>query len=180
MLGRLIKIYLFQCERYAVEIKTIEEDAVVIKEQNDLLTKQTNFLKQKLQEIHSVYEHKVESMSQDNNKLHKEYLTCKTELSNLQGKYEILNEGYEKLKSNSEKTMPVSVHNSTVEECKRLFEELKHQYETDKRKLNAKIKQLEETQPENEKQLIVVTAERDQLKLQAKSLEKNLKQVLKV
>ena len=116
-------------------------------------------------------------MSLDNNKLHKENLTYKTELSNLQGKYEILSEGYEKLKNNSEKTMPISVHNSTVEECKRLFEELKYQYETEKKKLNTRIKQLEESQPENEKQLIVVTAERDQLKAQVKSLEKNLKQV---
>lgn len=156
-------------------MKTIEEDAGVIKEQNDLLTKQTNMQKQKLQEIHSVYEHKVETMSQDNNKLHKEYLTCKAELSNLQGKYEILNEGYEKLKNNSEKTMPVSVHNASVEECKRLFEELKFQYENDKKKLTSKIKLLEESQPENEKQLILITAERDQLKTQLKSLEKTYK-----
>lgn len=164
-----------KCERYVFEMKTIEEDAGVIKEQNDLLTKQTNMQKQKLQEIHSVYEHKVETMSQDNNKLHKEYLTCKAELSNLQGKYEILNEGYEKLKNNSEKTMPVSVHNASVEECKRLFEELKFQYENDKKKLTSKIKLLEESQPENEKQLILITAERDQLKTQLKSLEKTYK-----
>lgn len=156
-------------------MKSIEEDAAAIKEQNDLLTKQTNMQKQKLQEIHSVYEHKVETMSQDNNKLHKDYLSCKAELSNIQGKYEILNEGYEKLKSNSEKTMPVSVHNASVEECKRLFEELKYQYENDKKKLTVKIKLLEESQPENEKQLIMATAERDQLKMQMKSSEKNYK-----
>lgn len=146
-----------------------------MKEQNDLLIKQSAVQKQKIQEIHSVYEQKVESMSQDNNKLHKEYLACKTELSNLKGKYEILNEGYEKLKNNSEKTMPVSVHNSAIDECKRLFEELKHQYESEKKKLNTRIKQLEEILPENEKQLITLTAECDQLRLQVKNFEKNSK-----
>lgn len=156
-------------------MKALEKDAAIVKEQNDLLVKQSAIQKQKIQEIHSVYEHKVESMSQDNNKLYKDYLACKTELSNLKGKYEILNEGYEKLKNNSEKTMPVSVHNAAIDECKRLFEELKQQYESEKKKSCARLKQLEEILPENEKLLITITAERDQLKVQDRNLEKNLK-----
>ncbi|XP_012253670.2 centrosomal protein of 89 kDa isoform X1 [Athalia rosae] len=157
------------------EIEEIRRDAAVVKEQNDLLTKQVSLQKQKLLEIHTVYEQKVESMSRDNEKIHKDFLACKTELSNIQGKYEILYEGYDKLKHNNERTMPVSVHTAAVEECKRLFEELKSQYELEKQKLTNRIKYLEETQPENEKQLIIVTTERDQLKTFVKSLEKNLK-----
>ena len=156
-------------------MKILEEDAKVIKEQNDLLTKQVNLQKQKLQEIHSIYEQKVESMSQDNNKLHKNYLTCKTELSNVQGKYEILNDGYEKMKNDNEKTMPVSVHAAAVDECKRLFEELKAQYDSEKRKLSSRVKFLEDSHQEDEKFLITVQSERDQFKQQVKTLEKSLK-----
>lgn len=165
----------FQLERCTEEMKTITSDASVVKEQNDLLTKQSALQKLKLQEIHTLYEKKVESMSRDNNKLHADYLACSTELSNLRGKYEILNDGYEKLKNNTDKTMPVSVHTSAIEECKRLFEELKTQYDCEKRKLVDQLKRLEESSPNNERQLVIVTAERDQLRRQTRNLEKSLK-----
>ncbi|XP_011305103.1 centrosomal protein of 89 kDa [Fopius arisanus] len=175
ILRKEIEHYKAEIDKLALDMKTIEENASTIKEENDILTKQASLQKQKLHEIHSIYEKKVESMSQDNNQLHATYIACKTELSNVQGKYEILNEAFEKLKKNSEKTMPVSVHSEAIEECKRLFEELKSQYETEKRKLLGQLKRFEETTPDNEKMLAVVTAERDQLKLLARNLEKNLK-----
>lgn len=156
-------------------MKILSEDATIVKEQNALLSKQIAVQKIQIQDIHGLYEKKVESMSQDNNKLHSDYLACTTELSNLRGKYEILNEGYEKLKKNTEKTMPVSVHTSAIEECKRLFEELKIQYDSEKKKLTDQVKRLEESNPENERKSVVITAERDQLKRHTKNLEKNLK-----
>ncbi|XP_043267193.1 centrosomal protein of 89 kDa isoform X2 [Venturia canescens] len=162
-------------EKCMNEMKLLREDATIVKQQNDLLTKQIAVQKIQIQDIHGLYEKKVESMSQDNNKLHTDYLACTTELSNLRGKYEILNEGYEKLKKNTEKTMPVSVHTSAIEECKRLFEELKVQYDSDKKKLTEQVKHLEESNPQSERQLVIITAERDQLKRQTKILEKNLK-----
>ncbi|XP_063976052.1 protein Cep89 homolog isoform X2 [Diachasmimorpha longicaudata] len=161
----------------ASNMKTIEKDASIIKEENEILTKQASLQKQKLHEIHSIYEKKVESMSQDNNQLHATYIACKTELSNVQGKYEILNEAFEKLKKNSERTMPVSVHTEAIEECRRLLEELKSQYEGEKRKLLGQLKKFEETNPENEKMLAIITAERDQLKVLVKNLEKTLKRI---
>ncbi|XP_046415937.1 centrosomal protein of 89 kDa isoform X1 [Neodiprion fabricii] len=175
MLHKEIKDLVSKLKSKTEEIEELTRDATVVKEQNDLLIKQVSLLKQKLVEIHAVYEKKVESMSRDNEKIHNDFLACKSELSNIQGKYEILNEGYEKLKHNNERTMPVSVHMAAIDECKHLFEELKSQYELEKQKLLNKIKYLEETQPENERQLIMVTAERDQLKTTVKCLEKNLK-----
>ncbi|XP_012271142.1 centrosomal protein of 89 kDa isoform X2 [Orussus abietinus] len=164
-----------KCDKCTEEIKTVGTDAAVMREQNDLLAKQAVQHKQKLHEVHSLYEQKVESMSRDNNKLHDDYVACKSEYSTLKGKYEVLSESYEKLKNTYEKTVPLSVHTSAVDECKRLFEELKYQYEAEKKKLTARIKYLEETNPENEKQLIAVTTERDHLKNLVKHLEKNLK-----
>lgn len=157
------------------EIKEISNDAALIKEQNDTVTQQVVNHKQKLEELKSLYERRIESLTQENKSLHKDVVTYKTELSNLQGKYKIVNEGYEMLKGNSDKTMPVQVHVAAVDECKRLFEELKSQYESEKRKLSTRIKQLEESLPDNEKQLVTVTAERNHLKNLTKTLERNLK-----
>ncbi|XP_047367861.1 protein Cep89 homolog [Vespa velutina] len=164
-----------KCNRYVEEIKEISNDATLIKEQNDKVTQQVVNHKQKLQELQSLYERKIESLAQENKSLHKEVVTYKTELSNLQGKYKIINEGYEMLKSNSDKTMPVHVHVAAVDECKRLFEELKSQYESEKKKLSTRIKQLEESLPDNEKQFVTVTAERNHLKNLTRTLERNLK-----
>ncbi|KAK2586039.1 hypothetical protein KPH14_012041 [Odynerus spinipes] len=164
-----------KCNRYVEEIKQITNDAAMIKEQNDTLTQQVTYHKQKLQELQSLYERKIESLTHENKNLNKELVSCKTELSNLQGKYKVLNEGYEMLKNNTDKMMPVHVHTAAVEECKRLFEELKSQYESEKKKLSSRIKQLEESQPDNEKQLATVTAERNHLKNLTKTLERNLK-----
>ncbi|KAI4482382.1 hypothetical protein M0804_008933 [Polistes exclamans] len=164
-----------KCNRFMEEIKEISNDAALVKEQNDTLVQQVYNHKQKFEEFQSLYERKIESLTQENKTLHKEIVTFKTELSNLQGKYKIVNEGYEMLKNNSDKTMPVHVHIAAVDECKRLFEELKSQYESEKKKLSTRIKQLEESQPDNEKQLVTVTAERNHLKNLTKTLERNLK-----
>lgn len=166
---------LTQCNRYVEEIKEISNDAALIKEENDTVAQQVVNHKQKLEELKSLYERKIESLAQENKSLNKDVVNYKTELSNLQGKYKIVNEGYELLKVNSDKTMPVQVHVAAVDECKRLFEELKSQYESEKRKLSARIKQLEESLPDNEKEIVTVTAERNHLKNLTKTLERNLK-----
>ncbi|XP_032688478.1 centrosomal protein of 89 kDa isoform X2 [Odontomachus brunneus] len=164
-----------QCTKYADEIKMISEDADLLKELNECYAKQTVHQKQKIHEIHSLYEQKVETMSFDNTRLHEECLTSKTELSNLQGKYDVLHKEYEKLQNDNTKTMPIDVHNAAVEECKELFEKLKRQYETEKEKLSTRIKELEELHCQNKTQLDVVTIEKNQLKVSNKNFEKNLK-----
>lgn len=153
----------------------ISEDADLLKGLNECYVKQTAHQKQKIHEIHSLYEQKVEAMSFDNNRLHEECLASKTELSNLQGKYDVLHKEYEKLQCENTKTMPIDVHNAAVEECKELFEKLKRQYEAEKEKLSARIKELEELHCQNKTQLDVVTTERNQLKGANKNFEKNLK-----
>ncbi|XP_071568356.1 centrosomal protein of 89 kDa isoform X1 [Temnothorax nylanderi] len=166
-----------KCTRYADEIKMISEDADLLKELNECYTRQTAHQKQKIHEVHSLYEQKVEAMSFDNNRLHEEYLASKTELSNLQGKYDVLHKEYEKLQNDNTKTMPVHVHNAAVEECRELFDKLKRQYETEKEKLSTRIKELEESYGQNKTQLDVVTIERNQLKTLNKSFEKRFKRI---
>lgn len=153
----------------------MSEDAELLKELNECCTKQAAYQKQKIHEIHSLYEQKVETMSFDNNRLHEEYVISKTDLSNLQGKYNVLEKEYEKLKNDNAKTMPIDVHNATVEECRDLFEKLKRQYETEKEKLSARVRELEESHCQNKTQLDVVTIERNQLKASNKNYENNSK-----
>ncbi|XP_029658934.1 centrosomal protein of 89 kDa-like [Formica exsecta] len=166
-----------KCARYTDEIKMISEDTDLLKELNECYIKQIAHQKQKIHEIHTLYEQKVEAMSFDNNKLHEEYLASKTELSNLQGKYDILRKEYEKLQSDNIKMMPIDVHNAAVEECRQLFEKLKHQYETEKEKGSTRIKELEELYCQNKTQLEIVTVERNQLKVSNKNFEKSLKRI---
>ncbi|KAK0178693.1 hypothetical protein PV327_007561 [Microctonus hyperodae] len=170
-----IDSYKLQADKLTLEMKVLVDDSAIIKEENDILIKQASIHKQKLHEIHSIYEKKVDSMSQDNNKLHENYTACRTELSNLQGKYEILSDAYDKMKKNSEKTMPVSVHSDAIDECKRLFEELKNQYFGEKKKLLSQLEKFEESNPENTKIIATLTAEKDHLKQLTRNLEKNLK-----
>jgi len=156
-------------------MKIISEDADLLKELNECYTKQTNHQKQKIHEMHSLYEQKVETMSFDNNRLHEEHIASKTELSNLQGKYDVLFKEYEKLQNDNTKTIPVNVHNAAVEECKELLEKLKRQYETEKEKLSTRVKEIEELHCHNKTQLDVITVEKNQLKTTNKNFEKSLK-----
>lgn len=174
---QIVAVKVFQCVRYADEIKLISEDTGLLKELNECYAKQTNHQKQKIHEMHSLYEQKVETMSFDNNRLHEEHIASRTELSNLQGKHDVLLKEYEKLQSDNTRTMPVDVHNAAVEECKELLEKLKRQYETEKEKLSARVRETEQLHCHDKTQLDVITTERDQLKASNKNFEKSLKYV---
>ncbi|XP_072756474.1 centrosomal protein of 89 kDa [Anoplolepis gracilipes] len=166
-----------KCTRYADEVKMISEDADLLKELNECYSKQTAHQKQKIHEIHTLYEQKVQTMSFDNNRLHEEYLASKTELSSLQGKYDLLYKEYGKLQNDNTKTIPIHVHSAAVDECRQLFEKLKQQYETEKEKGATHIKELEELHCQSKTQLDVVTIERNQLKVSNKNFEKSLKRM---
>ncbi|XP_076655706.1 centrosomal protein of 89 kDa [Halictus rubicundus] len=164
-----------ECDRYAKEMRTTIENTAALKKQNDLLLKENADLQKESKEIRSLYESKIHAVLERNETLKKEHAVGTSELSNLKGKYEILSKEFEKIKSREEQSVPSSVHAASIDECKSLLDELKHRYETEKRGLSNQIKRLEENQPENEKQLVLVTAERNHLKSLVTSLETSLK-----
>ncbi|XP_076629261.1 uncharacterized protein LOC143345756 isoform X1 [Colletes latitarsis] len=166
-----------ECNRYTQEIKSLVENTASLKKQNDVLQKETGGLKREANEICSLYETKMEAILKRNEVLRKEHAMSASELSNLRGKYEILNKEFEKVKNKEEQTVPTIVHTTAIEECKTLLEELKHQYETEKRNLSSHIKRMEENQPEKEKELVMITAERNHLKTLVERLESNLKRM---
>ena len=151
------------------------ENITSLKKQNDILKKEAANIKRETNDIHSSYELKMEVILKCNETLKKEYTTSASELSNLRGKYEILSKEFEKMKGKENQTVPTIIHTTAIEECKTLLDELKHQYESEKRNLCNHIKRIEENQPENEKQLIMVTAERNHLKGLVENLETTLK-----
>ncbi|KOC70081.1 Centrosomal protein of 89 kDa [Habropoda laboriosa] len=164
-----------ECDRYAKDIKTLVENTASLKKHHDILKKETVDIKREANDIRSSYELKMEVILRRNELLKKEHTTIATELSNLRGKYEILNKEFEKVKSKEQQTVPTIVHTTAIEECKTLLDELKCQYENEKRNLCNHIKRIEEIQPENEKQLIMVIAERNHLKGLVENHETNLK-----
>ena len=164
-----------QCNRCAREIKSVVENTTSLKKQNDSLQKESAVLRRDASEVRSTYELKVEAILSRNEVLKREHMTATSELSNLKGKYEVLSKEFEKMKSKGEQTVPTSVHTSAIDECRTLLDELKYRYESEKRNLSNQIKRMEENQPENEKELIMVTAERNHLKSLVGSLERNLK-----
>ncbi|XP_015436877.1 PREDICTED: centrosomal protein of 89 kDa-like [Dufourea novaeangliae] len=164
-----------ECDRYAKEIKTTIENTTLLKKQNDFLQKETTDLKKELTEIRSSYESKFEALLKRNEVLKKEHSTSMSELSSFRGKYEVLSKEFEKIKTKEDQTVPITVHTAAVEECKTLLDELKHRYETEKRNLSNHIRRIEETRPETEKELVMITAERNHLKTLVASLQANLK-----
>ncbi|CAD1476421.1 unnamed protein product, partial [Heterotrigona itama] len=163
-----------ECNRYAKEIKKLVENITSLKNQNDILKKEAANIKREINDTHSSYELKMEVILKYNETLKKEYTTSASELSNLRGKYEILSKEFEKMKG--KESVPTIIHTTAIEEYKTLLDELKHQYESEKRNLCNHIKRIEENQPENEKQLIMVTAERNYLKGLVEKLETSVKQ----
>lgn len=139
------------------------------------MQKESVNLKREANEIRMSYESKIEVILKQNDTLTREQHVTVSELNNLKGKYEVLSKEYEKVKSKEEQTMPTSVHTTAIGECKTLLDELKHRYEVEKRNLCNKIKHMEENQPENERQLVMVTADRNHLKELVQTLEKNFK-----
>ena len=165
----------FECDRCAKEIKSVVENTTSLKKQNDSLQKESAVLRRDASEIRSTYELKIEAILSRNQVLKREHMTVTSELSNLKGKYEVLSKEFEKMKSKGEQSVPTSVHTSAIDECRTLLDELKYRYESEKRNLCNQIKRMEENQPENEKELVMVTAERNHLNTLIGRLERNLK-----
>ncbi|KAJ8924122.1 hypothetical protein NQ315_006905 [Exocentrus adspersus] len=122
-----------------VEVANLKQELKSTKEENDLLIKKCALKQDKVEEILKVYEAKVEQMNRDFNVLHEEYIKCRTENAALKEKSKSLLDAQEDIRGQMQNYIPVSVHNSSVNECKKWYEELKQQYENEKQKLKETI-----------------------------------------
>ncbi|XP_018566046.1 protein Cep89 homolog [Anoplophora glabripennis] len=122
-----------------VELVNMKQELKSAREQNDLLIKKCAMKQDKVEEILKVYEAKVEQMNRDFGVLHEEYVKCRTENAALKEKSKSLVDAQEDFRTQMQSYIPISVHNASVNECKKWYEELKQQYEAEKQKLKINI-----------------------------------------
>ena len=83
-------------------------------------------------------------MSKAYDVLHDEYLKAKKEICQLQGQNNGLFDQYEQLKNDRQQQVPLCVHNSTIDDYKNRFDELKQTLENERIKHDIKIENLEQ------------------------------------
>ncbi|XP_044729841.1 putative leucine-rich repeat-containing protein DDB_G0290503 [Chrysoperla carnea] len=160
-------------ENEALHKKILDDDERLIR----IDVNHDETLNDKLQDLLKVYEQKVESMTRDYEQLHKEYHSTRTELCTLQGKYQIVMESIKTQKRENENFIPISVHNSTVENCRRAYDELKAEHDLERNRLTQQIKVLEEKRLEYDKEMIALRTENHELQMNSKSLDKMVKKL---
>ncbi|XP_069683075.1 centrosomal protein of 89 kDa isoform X2 [Periplaneta americana] len=164
-----------QIEERSGTWQTLQQDASLAQEQNDLLTNQIQLQKDKLQEIQTVYDER--ELTKDNEMLVNKFHQYRGDLLTMKGQYSVLREEYDKLKKDAENKVPFAVHSASVSECRRLFEELKAKYETDKTHLTSQVQELQAEKPHLEVQLANVTSENKRLQIHVKTLDRLLKKM---
>ncbi|KAJ2940868.1 hypothetical protein O0L34_g10128 [Tuta absoluta] len=114
---------------------------VVEKETADIekatLLERTERAETKLKEVYEMYEDKMAAMMRDYETVHREYFTVKTALEASEGKMAQL----DVLRT---RTVPADLHERRLDHCKRLLEELKHQYGMENERKTEQNKKLEE------------------------------------
>lgn len=159
------------------EWKSLQREAAMTREQNELLLRQSKLNQSKLSEINNAYQQRITELMLNLDQAEEKVQQNKTELFVLKGRLSILTDENERLKSEVENKIPVAVHNASVNECKRLFEELKKRYEVEREMLIRRLATLESAKPDMDIQLVNLTAERDQLSTENKTMEKLIKQL---
>ncbi|CAH0551940.1 unnamed protein product [Brassicogethes aeneus] len=117
------------------DIVKLKSEVKSTREQNDILIKKCALKQDKLEEVIKSYEQKVEQLKRDYGVAQEQYYRLKTDLVATKEKNKALAGAQDEFKNERHNYIPISVHTSSVNECKRWYEELKVQYEGEKRKL---------------------------------------------
>ncbi|KAG8249057.1 cilium assembly [Homalodisca vitripennis] len=157
------------------EWKVLTREAAMTREQNELLLRQTKLNQSKLNELHTAYQARLTELTLDHEQAEEKCQQSRTEVFVLKGRLGVLTDELDRLKQETDNKIPVAVHTASVNECKRLFEELKNRYEQERDILTRKLATLESLRPDLDIQLVTVTAERDQLTHEIRNLHKQVK-----
>ncbi|KAJ8676757.1 hypothetical protein QAD02_012544 [Eretmocerus hayati] len=165
-----------QVKKTIEEMKIFQNDALTIKEHNQLLQKHLATEKQKLRDIFAVYQEEIELATQNIDRLNEEHRKDRFELDKLSILNQTLTEAHEKLKIESGKTLPLSVHDLAIEEYKKLFDELENRHGNEKKKLAHQLESFQKRVPHLEKKVSTMTTERTQWVARLRILEKIVSQ----
>ncbi|KAJ8710845.1 hypothetical protein PYW08_009360 [Mythimna loreyi] len=163
------------------KVKSIEEELVgvrqsykkllVEKETADIekatLVERAERAESKLKEVYELYEDKISSMMRDYETVHREYFTVKSTL-------EIAENKLAQLDALRARTVPADMHERRLDHCKRLLEELKHQYGMETERKGEQVTKMTEQLKAVEEKCTKVMQENQGLK---EELEKALKNV---
>ncbi|RZF33288.1 hypothetical protein LSTR_LSTR007633 [Laodelphax striatellus] len=168
-----------KCESMLTEWEAMHKEVVTTKEQNVLLCRQLKLHQNSIMELQNSFrEHAIE-MNMAREQTEERFLKSHMELYVLRGKFSILTEECDKLKSDANKKIPVSVHRAAVNECKRLFEELKKRYEGERDNLIEKNAYLSAftAQADDDLQAVNITTERDKLAIENKTFTEEIEKL---
>ncbi|KOB77638.1 Uncharacterized protein OBRU01_03753 [Operophtera brumata] len=101
------------------------------------LTERAERAETKLKEVYELYEDKMSAMMRDYETVHREYFTVKNALEASEGKMAQL----DILRA---RTVPADLHEGRLDHCKRLLEELKHQYGMEAERKTEQLTKLQE------------------------------------
>lgn len=146
-----------------------------MKEAKEALGKELCQGKEKTSEMLAGLEEKLEGAGRSQEGLERQLRTCRAELAQVRLERDVLRGACEDSRANAEWSMPLVAHHAALAESKRLFDELKAQFESEKARLVARLQAFETGQPESEKRVIALTAQRDHFKMQAHDLNKAIK-----
>ncbi|XP_047035751.1 protein Cep89 homolog [Helicoverpa zea] len=121
----------------------------------------------KLKEVYELYEDKMSAMMRDYETVHREYFAVKNSLEMAENKLAQL----DVLRS---RTVPADMHERRLEHCKRLLEELKHQYSMESERKTDQLTKTQEQMKIVEDKCSKLTQENENL---MEELEKALKNV---
>ncbi|KAK3922057.1 Centrosomal protein of 89 kDa [Frankliniella fusca] len=157
------------------ELLDLQEKLEEAHVRSDTLLKNLESEKSRLQEMQRKHQQEVSALDGRARELEAKLTECHTELLTLRGRYSVLSEQFERLQQGSDRLIPLSVHNAAVNECKRLFEELKLQYEQERERFARKVAALETDKPRLEAALETQTANHSSLEASNRALEKLLR-----
>ncbi|KAF5301197.1 hypothetical protein FQA39_LY19103 [Lamprigera yunnana] len=161
--------------KLSVELDKLKEELKNTKAENDLLIKKCALKQNKLEEVLQCYEQKVDQLRRDYNVVVEQYHKSRTEVAALKEKNKVLIDSQDEFKSERQNYISLAMHNSSVNECKKWYEELKHQYEQEKLKLEELVDSLQQELNTLNQNIQALKVEKDELETKTKSLEKHIK-----
>ncbi|CAG9570650.1 unnamed protein product [Danaus chrysippus] len=150
-------------EEELVRVRQSYKKLMVEKETGDIeratMLERAEKAESKLKEVYELYEDKMSALMRDYETVHREYYALKCALKSSQ--------------RDTCRTVPADLHERRLDDCKRLLEELKHQYAIDSERKNEQIKKLEEDYRQTNEKYQKVCEENETIKEELRSALKN-------
>ncbi|XP_050543968.1 centrosomal protein of 89 kDa-like [Daktulosphaira vitifoliae] len=160
-----------------VEWKSLELEVASLKEHNELLIRQAKLHQAKLQDLLRSYQSRVTELNSERDHLTDKYENARMELLQLQSRVSNLAEDLNRMKTEDNNKIPISVHTSAVNECRRLFEELKVRYDDERDTLMRRLIIFEEERPALDIKIVSLTTELNQQRSINKALDLHCSQL---